>query len=114
MSARISVDLLWIKAEMAALKRDKEAAEREVACVKAAAAPMNRRGRETDENAIEVIPKPKGEAGDKQRGFILRDAMELDTEENKELFEAIQVYMVSSTVTDASITHVYINLTVLC
>jgi hypothetical protein len=99
---------------MAALKCDKEAAEREAARVKAAAAPMNRRGRKTDENAIEVIPKPKGEAGDKQRGFILRDVMELDTEENKELFEAIQVYMVLSTVTDASITHVYVNLTALC
>jgi hypothetical protein len=50
-----------------------------------------------DENTIEAIPKPKGEAGDKRRGFILRDATKLDGEENKEFFEAVQVDMVTST-----------------
>ena len=90
------------------MKRDKEAAEREVAHVKATAAPTNRRGHKMDENTIEAIPKPKGEAGNKQRGFILRDTMKLDGEENKELFKAVQVDMVTSTVNSASITDLYV------
>lgn len=81
---------------MATLKPNKEAAECEVAHVKATAAPTNRGGHDMNENTIEAIPKPKGEAGNKQRGFILRDAMKLDGEEDKELFKAVQVDKVTS------------------
>ncbi|KAF7981493.1 hypothetical protein HWV62_33035 [Athelia sp. TMB] len=43
-----------------------------------------------DADQIQVIMKPKGEAGDGKRGFNLRDAMDLDGDDNKELYEAIQ------------------------
>lgn len=38
-----------------------------------------------------LIIKPKGEAGDSKRGFNLREAMDLEGDVNKNLYEAIQV-----------------------
>jgi hypothetical protein len=40
---------------------------------------------------IVIIPKPKGEAGDKKNGFNLREAMKLDDVAQKDLYDAIQV-----------------------
>ena len=44
-----------------------------------------------DPNQIQMLSKPKGEAGDGRRGFNLREAMDLEGDANKELYEAIQV-----------------------
>jgi hypothetical protein len=38
-----------------------------------------------------AIRRPKGEAGDKKNGFNLREAMMLGEDEQKELYDAIQV-----------------------
>jgi hypothetical protein len=38
-----------------------------------------------------AIPKPKGEAGNKRNGFNLREAMDLDGDTKKDLYDAIQV-----------------------
>lgn len=43
------------------------------------------------ENDPMVIIKPKGEAGDAKRGFNLREAMNLEGDENKVLYDAIHV-----------------------
>jgi hypothetical protein len=40
---------------------------------------------------IITISKPKGEAGDKKNGFNLREAMKLSDDEQKDMYDAIQV-----------------------
>jgi hypothetical protein len=66
---------------LAEMTKAKEAAE-----AKAAVA-----SRDLERNEVEMIRRPKGEAGDRKRGFNMRTAMQLDGERNKELYEAIQV-----------------------
>jgi hypothetical protein len=46
---------------------------------------------EGDRHDILAIPKPKGEAGNKRNGFNLREAMDLDGDTKKDLYDAIQV-----------------------
>jgi len=48
-------------------------------------------GNEHDRQDIMMIPKPKGEAGDKKNGFNLWEAMKLDDVAQKDLYDAIQV-----------------------
>lgn len=58
----------------------------------------NTQGHQTrDANEIQVLSKPKGEAGDARRGFNLRQAMHLEGDENKDLYEAIQVCILIET-----------------
>ena len=69
------------------MKKQKEAAEASLVKATADAA-----ARQPDPNVIQAIVRPKGEAGDKKRGFELRVAMKLEGKEHKELFFAIQVF----------------------
>ena len=94
------------------MKKQKEAADASLAKATADTA-----ARQPDPNAIQPIVRPKGEAGDKKRGFELRGlglglglrlglsswglypskksgpmAMKLEGKEHKELFLAIQVF----------------------
>lgn len=45
-----------------------------------------------DDREFQILVKPRGEAGDGKHGFNLREAMNLEGDENKELYEAIQVF----------------------
>lgn len=45
-----------------------------------------------DDREFQILVKPRGEAGDGKRRFNLREAMNLEGDENKELYEAIQVF----------------------
>jgi len=40
---------------------------------------------------IITISKPKGQAGDKKNGFNLREVMKLSDDEQKDMYDAIQV-----------------------
>ena len=75
------------------MRVEKEAAEASLAKAHATSKQC-----EADVNEIQSIPRPKGEAGDQKRGFNLREAMKLGGDENKELFLAIEVYIVSDLV----------------
>jgi hypothetical protein len=65
----------------------KEAAEARLAQAATDAAHRN-----MEREEIQVLKRPKGEAGDKKKGFELRKAMKLDGDENKELYDVILVY----------------------
>jgi hypothetical protein len=68
--------------------------------------------KEGDHQNIVAIPKPKGEAGDKKNGFNLRAAMQLDSDAQKDLYDAIQVCDLEGTspdIGDSKILYTYIT-----